>query len=259
MHITSLPMRWGTGDNYCYVVKDDTTKEAAVIDPAYPDEVLPKVHSLVSAGDIKLTSIVNTHHHYDHSGGNPVFHATFPQLPVYAGKDSPLVSKVLEEGATFRIGANVVAQALHTPCHTQDSICWFVTDEKTGQKALFSGDTLFICGCGRFFEGDANEMQAAMNKLGALPASTVVYPGHEYTSSNVKFAVQVEPKNPDLLALQRYCQENEVTTGKFTIGDELKYNPFLRTNVESVQARLGTSSAVATMAKLRAGKDRGKL
>lgn len=256
MHVHSLPMRWGFGDNYCYVVVDESTKEATIIDPAAPDDVLPRLKELETKHSVKLTSITNTHHHYDHSDGNAIFHGLYPTLPLYAGKDSPLVSNTPRDGEVHKIGQNLEVKALHTPCHTQDSICWHVTDVKTGESAVFTGDTLFNCGCGRFFEGDANEMHAAMAKLGDLPLKTVVYPGHEYTKSNVKFALSVDGDNKALQTLQKYCDSNEKTTGVFTLKDELEYNPFMRTDDKNLQSKVGTSSGVATMAQLRKLKDR---
>jgi hydroxyacylglutathione hydrolase len=110
--------------------------------------------------------------------------------------------------------------ALHTPCHTQDSICYVFHDTETNERALFSGDTLFIGGCGRFFEGTAEEMDKALNvTLGSLPDDTMVFPGHEYTKGNAQFALSVTKDDAvkDLLA---FAEKNKETQGKFTIGDE---------------------------------------
>ncbi|GMM51023.1 hydroxyacylglutathione hydrolase [Starmerella bacillaris] len=256
MKIFAIPMRWGFGDNYCYVLMDGLSKEASIIDPAYPKDVLPMLKQLETTENMHLTSITNTHHHYDHSDGNPLFHELYPSIPIYAGKDSPLVSETPADGSTHKIGKNIEVTAVHTPCHTQDSICWFARDLVSGESAVFTGDTLFNCGCGRFFEGDANQMQAAFAKLAKLPADTKVYPGHEYTKSNVKFAITVDPYNESLKNLGQYCEANEKTTGIFTLKDELSYNPFMRTDDKELQKRLGTLSAVSTMAKLRQLKDK---
>jgi len=108
--------------------------------------------------------------------------------------------------------------ALHTPCHTQDSISFFFEDG--ADKAVFTGDTLFIGGCGRFFEGDAKQMHKALNEtLAALPNDTKVYPGHEYTKGNVRFAKKVL-NNDAIKKLDDFSQANKETQGKFTIGDE---------------------------------------
>lgn len=249
-------MRWGWGDNYCYIVTDSSTSEGTIIDPAAPDEVLPTVAKLESEGKLKLTSIMNTHHHYDHSDGNPVFRKLYSKLPLYAGKDSPLVTSTPADGGKFQIGSNLEVTAIHTPCHTRDSICWFIVDKSTGDKAVFTGDTLFTAGCGRFFEGDAADMSNSLPKLAKLPGETTVWPGHEYTKGNVRFAETVEPNNVALKKLKEYAAKNEQTTGVFTIEDELAFNPFMRTGDPALQQTLGVASAVSAMKKLRQMKDR---
>lgn len=142
MKIQSIPMWEGTGNNYAYIVSDGTTKEAVVIDPANPPEVLPVLKPLTDAGDIKLTAIVNTHHHRDHAGGNAQMLKTF-SVPVIGGKDCDKVSKMPAHNSTWTMG-QVTVKALHTPCHTQDSICYFFEDG--AERAVFTGDTLFIGG-----------------------------------------------------------------------------------------------------------------
>lgn len=139
-------------------------------------------------------------------------------IPILGGKDCELVSHVLKNGETFKIGDGITVKSLHTPCHTQDSICYFMEDGD--DRAVFTGDTLFIAGCGRFFEGTPEEMHKALNKtLAALPDDTKVYPGHEYTKSNIKFGQSVLNTAP-VQNLVKFCAENAETQGKFTIGDE---------------------------------------
>ncbi|KAK9460658.1 beta-lactamase-like protein [Lipomyces oligophaga] len=249
MQIQHIKMRWGTGDNYAYLVTDDATKETLVIDPAEPDEVLPVIKDLESKGAIKLTGIVNTHHHYDHSGGNNKMHQEYPSLPIIAGFNSPQVTKTPENSTTFALGTGIKITALHTPCHTQDSICYLFEDGT--DRAVFTGDTLFICGSGRFFEGTPKEMDVALNTvLAGLPDDTKVYPGHEYTASNVKFAKSVLD-NEALAALDAFTKANEVTTGKFTIGDEKKYNPFMMVTDPAIKKAVGKEDRVDVMKRLR--------
>lgn len=120
-------------------------------------------------------------------------------------------------GSGFKLG-DIAVKGLYTPCHTQDSICWFLQDGD--QRVVFTGDTLFHAGCGKFFEGNAQEMETALNKtLAALPDDTKVFPGHEYTKSNVKFAASVL-QNDAMKKLQDFAEKNQETQGKFTIGDE---------------------------------------
>ncbi|KAH6611089.1 hydroxyacylglutathione hydrolase [Trichoderma cornu-damae] len=219
MHIQSIPMWVGSSNNYAYLVIDDKSKDAVIIDPANPPEVAPILKDAISSGRINLTAIVNTHHHWDHAGGNKKLLSELgtDNLAIIGGKDCEGVTRTPKHEETFKIG-DILVKPVHTPCHTQDSICYYMEDS-TG-KAVFTGDTLFISGCGRFFEGNGAEMHEALNnRLGALPDDTVVYPGHEYTKSNVKFTVSVSQTEP-IKSLQAFAENNEVTTGKFTIGDE---------------------------------------
>lgn len=149
------------------------------------------------------------------------------------------MTKTPGDGETFVIGDGITVKPLHTPCHTQDSICYFMESATGVQRAVFTGDTLFIAGCGRFFEGDAAQMHKALNStLAALPDDTKVYPGHEYTKSNVRFGRSVDDSIP-AQKLAKFCDENEQTQGKFTIGDEKSHNVFMRVDVSNRRARLG--------------------
>jgi hydroxyacylglutathione hydrolase len=157
--------------------------------------------------------------------------------------------------------------ALHTPCHTQDSICYFMEDGN--DRAVFTGDTLFIGGCGRFFEGNAKEMHKALNEvLAALPDDTKVYvcpyiayhnswslltaiqPGHEYTKSNVKFGVTIS-QDAAIKNLESFANSNKETQGKFTIGDEKKHNVFMRVDDPEIQKKVGETDPIGVMTKLR--------
>lgn len=133
--------------------------------------------------------------------------------------------------------SNAPLRCFATPCHTQDSICYYVTDEvnKNHPGGVFTGDTLFIAGCGRFFEGVGSEMHAALSYLGTLPDETVVYNGHEYTSASLRFGQHIDPGNPDLKRLAEIVEKNEQTTGLTTIADEKKWNVFMRLDSEVVR------------------------
>lgn len=253
MQIFSIPMSWGQGNNYAYLLVDDPTKHAWLIDPAFPDDVLNYLAE--NKPGYELKAIVNTHHHWDHAGGNKTFHKKHPDLPIIAGTDSQLVTYTPSHEEVIDLGDQLSITALHTPCHTQDSICYFVKDSKTNEKAVFTGDTLFISGCGRFFEGSAEEMDTALNKiLGRLPADTKTYPGHEYTKLNVKFSKTVL-QNEALDKLEAFTQSNSITAGQFTIRDELAFNPFMRLLDSNVLKATGESGAVDVMAKLRSMKN----
>lgn len=247
-------MRWTRGDNYAYLLTDSSTSDSWLIDPAEPSEVLAALSSHPFPFTIK--TIVNTHHHHDHSGGNAELVEKL-NVPVIAGKDSPLVSHTPSDHEIMRLGEDVEIEALHTPCHTIDSICYYARDTKTGEKAVFTGDTLFNAGCGRFFEGSPQKMDYALNEvLAKLPKDTKVFPGHEYTKSNVKFAVTVLSENRALRDLEQFMQKNEISTGKFTIGDELAFNPFMRLEDETVQDVVGSSERGEIMKRLRELKNK---
>ncbi|RDK36866.1 glyoxylase [Aspergillus phoenicis ATCC 13157] len=253
MHVQSIPMWTGKGNNYAYLVTDEPTKESVIIDPANPPEVAPTLKSQIDAGKIKLTSIVNTHHHWDHAGGNNEILKTFGQLSVIGGKNCQSVTKTPAHGEVFKIGERISVKALHTPCHTQDSICYFMQDGD--DKVVFTGDTLFIGGCGRFFEGTAPEMHKALNEtLAALPDDTKVYPGHEYTKGNVKFCLAVSQSEP-IKKLEAFANANQETQGKFTIGDEKLHNVFMRVNDPEIQKKTGKTDPVEVMAALREMKN----
>jgi len=242
----------GTGNNYAYLVTDSKTKEATIIDPANPPEVLPVLKQEVENGNIKLKSIINTHHHRDHAGGNADLLKHY-SLPVIGGKDCDKVTNTPAHNSTFKIGESIKVTALHTPCHTQDSICYLFEDGN--DRAVFTGDTLFIGGCGRFFEGDAEQMHKALNEvLAALPDDTKVYPGHEYTKGNVKFGITVS-QDAAMKNLDSFANSNKETQGKFTIGDEKKHNVFMRVNDPEIQKATGENDAIGVMAKLREMKN----
>ncbi|KAI1498540.1 hydroxyacylglutathione hydrolase [Biscogniauxia marginata] len=257
MHIQSIPMWTGTSDNYAYLLVDDKSKDAVVIDPANPEEVAPVLTEAIKGGKINLTAIVNTHHHWDHAGGNEKLRAELgtPKLPIIGGKDCQGVTTTPPNGEGFQVGS-IAVKGLYTPCHTQDSICWFAQDGD--DKVVFTGDTLFHAGCGRFFEGNAGQMHTALNKtLAALPDDTKVYPGHEYTKANVKFGISVL-QNEAIKSLQSFAENNKETQGKFTIGDEKQHNVFMRVEDPVIQKATGETEPVAVMAKLRELKNNFK-
>lgn len=254
MHVKYLPMRWKCGDNYCYILSDEGSNKSWIIDPAFPNDIQ---NYLEKENKTEVMSIVNTHHHNDHSGGNRfLLTHLYKNLPVIAGKDSPNVSYTPSDGEVIQLGNSVEITAIHTPCHTQDSICYFAEDKETGQKCVFTGDTLFTSGCGRFFEGDGRQMKHSLGKLMVLPDDTVVYPGHEYTAGNVAFSKSVlGPANRALKELEKFCEENEVTTGQFTIGDEKAFNPFMRLDDPNITKATGLTDSIEIMDKLRIMKN----
>ncbi|KAM0752273.1 hydroxyacylglutathione hydrolase [Meredithblackwellia eburnea MCA 4105] len=245
MKIVPVPCR---ADNYMYLIIDPTTKTTAVVDPYDPEKLAAAAQK---EGVTIGTHLLTTHHHNDHSGGNEAFVKEFPEARVYAGSNKSFgANQLLKHKDTFKIGSLDVT-ALHTPCHTQDHICYFVEDKAADERGVFTGDTLFISGCGRFFEGTAKEMETALNRLGELPDDTKTYVGHEYTKSNVAFSISVDPENTAIQKLHDFANKNEVTTGLFTIADEKDWNVFMRTNSAAVREVTKKNNSTDAMNELR--------
>ncbi|KAG6836650.1 hypothetical protein H0H93_005480 [Arthromyces matolae] len=262
MRVVPIPVR---EDNYAYILIDQASRKAAAVDP-YD---VPKVTAIAQELGVQIVATLTTHHHFDHSGGNKLdvgFEqlsglriqnssqaARYPSAVVYGGSDQvPALSRLVKDNDEFTIGDNThirlvvnwvdfLNSCLATPCHTQDSICYYVTDKtKTAQPGcVFTGDTLFIAGSGRFFEGTGDEMNRALKYLSTLPDSTIVYNGHEYTAGNLAFAKSVDPTNSAVLRLEDLVKKNHSTTGLTTIGDEKEWNVFMRLTSDAVRSAAG--------------------
>jgi len=251
MKIVPVPCR---SDNYMYLLIDESTKTAAVVDPYDPKKLV----AVAEKEGVKLgKQLITTHHHHDHAHGNNEFANMFPGITVYGGSDQVQgLTQKIKQGDSFKIGNSITITGLATPCHTQDSICFFAEDNAANQKAVFTGDTLFVSGCGRFFEGEPQEMHTALNKtLASLPDSTRVYCGHEYTKANVAFSSSVDPTNSAIQELKKFADANEITTGSFTIGDEKKHNVFMRLSSDAVKEATGEVDPIKAMGKLREMKN----
>lgn len=252
MKIVPVPVR---EDNYAYLLVDEPTNTAVAVDP-YD---VPKVQAAANQLGVPIVAAITTHHHFDHSGGNEVFASRYPGAPIYGGSAKiPKLTNLVKDKDEFVVGENIRIRCLATPCHTQDSICYYVTDTaKTSQPGgVFTGDTLFIGGCGNFFEGTGEEMHTALSYLGTLPDDTITYVGHEYTAKNAAFAITVEPTNADISRLYRTARENAITTGKSTVGDEKLWNVFMRPHSEEVKKATGlTGDESAIVTKLRQMKN----
>lgn len=167
MKVQILP---ALSDNYMYLIIDEATGEAGIVDPVEPDAVLRAVEQ----EKVKLTSVLTTHHHWDHAGGNEKLLQMRPGLNVFGGDERiGALSQMVHHGDEFKVGSLNI-KCLSTPCHTKGHICYYVTDAEGTSQAVFTGDTLFLGGCGRFFEGDGAQMNEALNvKLAQLPEDTV--------------------------------------------------------------------------------------
>ncbi|EIW73671.1 hypothetical protein TREMEDRAFT_25740 [Tremella mesenterica DSM 1558] len=250
MKVTPIQVTWS--DNWMYLIVDEKSKEAAVVDPWDAENI----SQYVKKEGVKVTSLITTHHHNDHSGGNEKFLSLHPGINAYGGSSkSAGTNVVVGDGDTFKIG-NIDVRCMHTPCHTQDSICFFVEDKETDQRGVFTGDTLFLAGCGRFFEeGTPKEMRTALAYLGTLRDDTVVYNGHEYTKGSAKFGLTIEPDNKALQGLLEKAQKDSCTTGKSTIGDEKSWNVFMRLNTPHAKKATGETDPIKVMGKLREMKN----
>ena len=230
-------------DNFGYLIHDPASKATASIDAP---EAAPIIKALEAEG-WTLTDILVTHHHGDHVGGIAELKQKY-NCRVVAPHDKtakiPHADARVSQGDIVRVGT-LLARVLETPGHTLDHVSYIFDDE----KALFAADTLFSIGCGRVFEGTYPMMWDSLLKLRALPDDFRLYCGHEYTAANVKFALTIEPNNPDLKAWAE-----EVTrlraAGKPTIptllGKEKKANVFLRADEASVAASVHLKGANAT-------------
>lgn len=252
MKVTVLP---ALSDNYMYLITDEKTGQAAIVDPVSPDTVL----EAVKAEGVKLTKVLTTHHHWDHAGGNEELVKKFPnRLDVYGGdKRIGALTNFVKQGDKFKIG-DIEVECIFTPCHTTGHICYYAKDTK-GKTAVFTGDTLFVAGCGRFFEGTPEQMYTALvEKLAALPDNTLVFCGHEYTQQNLKFARHVEEGNRDIAKAIADVDEKRkkgLPTVPSTIGQEKRINPFMRVMMGAVQRHAGCADPTGTMQVIRKEKD----
>jgi hydroxyacylglutathione hydrolase len=259
LEVTPIPC---LRDNYAYLVRCRVTDDAVVIDPS---EAAPVV-AAVERSHARLTAIWATHHHWDHVGGIAELVARRrderADLPVLA-HTSDLgriegATRGLKEGDRFHVGV-VEGRVLHIPGHTLGAIA-YVLEPQESAPIVFTGDTLFVAGCGRIFEGTAEMMHASLQKLASLPQGTRVYCGHEYTVANLRFAAHCEPENA---AIARAAAEADTRrregrpTVPSTIAGELETNPFLRANAAGIRRRfeLGDSTDASVFARLRSMKD----
>jgi hydroxyacylglutathione hydrolase len=231
-------------DNYIWVMADGHS--AVVVDPG---DAVP-IESWLREQGVKLIAILLTHHHADHVGGVASLLRTFsgPEgIPVYgpAAESIPVVSRALKGGDTVQLDAPYGEFAvLDVPGHTRGHIAYVQREGGDGAPHLFCGDTLFASGCGRLFEGTAAQMLTSLDSLAALADDTQVHCAHEYTLSNIRFALACEPANPDLQAWNvraRELRDLGEPTLPTTIGHEKRVNPFLRAGESSVREHVLSS------------------
>jgi hydroxyacylglutathione hydrolase len=216
-------------DNYIYLLIGGN-RQALVIDPGEAEPVV----SVVEKQKLKLTHILLTHHHADHTGGIETLKAKYSCRAI--GPDSQRIAgldEIVQDNQMVSF-SDLAIRIISTPGHTRTSVCYVVES-----AAVFTGDTLFIGGCGRCFEGSAQQMHQSLQKLCALPEEILVYPGHDYTIENYRFALTVEPDN--VITKKRFGNieaKGSLSANPSTIGLEKQTNPFLRTHSLSIRKTL---------------------
>ena len=238
-------------DNYGYLVKNPHATEGILVDPSD----LKMCLKILELNDCKATHILLTHHHDDHIAAVQDLKNKFQSIVVGYENDKKIPEpdlKVKDE-EIFEIHQNKF-KVIHTPGHTLQHINYFMPD----CNIFFSGDTLFSIGCGRMFEGTAEVFWESLSKIKQLPEDTTIYCGHEYTLSNVKFALSINPHNPDL---QKYAnwvkhqEEEHRPTLPTKLLDQLKCNPFLQCDHEHFQKLYKSTDPIEVFAQMRKSKD----
>ena len=241
-------------DNYGYLIRDEAEGTVAAIDTPDPDAIN---NALEEAG-WKLTYILNTHHHWDHTGGNLALKEKWGCEIVGPNGEAdriPGIDRTVGEGDIVDLGGSQ-ARVIDTPGHTAGHIIYHFAED----GAAFVGDTIFAMGCGRLFEGTPAQMWASLSKIAALPPETKLYCAHEYTQANAAFALSVDPDNDALKARAKDVDALRAAgtpTVPTTLALELATNPFLRAEDKRLKAALGmeNAEAVAVFAETRARKD----
>jgi hydroxyacylglutathione hydrolase len=223
-------------DNYIYLLRQAEARRVAVVDPG---DAAPVIAALEERG-LALDTILLTHHHGDHIGGVGDLKRRFRCLVVGPASEAgriPDLDRGVREGDRFEFGHEMV-EVFETPGHTRGHIAFWFPES----RALFCGDALFSMGCGRLFEGTPAQMWDSLRKLRGLPDDARVYCGHEYTQKNARFALSVDPDNPDLQTRAREVDDARArgaATLPSTMGAEKRTNPFLRADLPELQASAG--------------------
>jgi len=255
MEIIRIPV---LSDNYIFLMLDLERKIAAVVDPA---EAAPVIAEL-ARHNVQLVAIFNTHHHGDHVGGNKELIAAFPAVRVYGGAEDrgriPGQQVYLVDGDRVEFGDRS-GEVFFVPGHTRAHIAYYFPPvESNVAGELFCGDTIFAGGCGRLFEGTPAQMVGSMTKLRQLPDDTRIWCAHEYTLSNLKFAVTVDPDNQELqqrLVAVTAARDRLIPTVPTALGVEKRTNPFLRWDNTALQASVASHDPIETFARIRGRKD----
>ena len=232
MQITPIPC---LADNYAYIINDINSKTVGVVDPSEASPII----SFLKKKKLKINYILNTHHHFDHIGGNIELKKLYDAKVVGFFGDKhriPGIDITLKNDERWNFG-NSTVKIMHIPGHTLGHICFFFEKE----KIAFTGDTLFSLGCGRIFEGDHKQMLLSLNKLKNLPKDTKIYCGHEYTYKNAEFCMKYDSGNTELIKYFEKIKNlrfNKLPTIPSRLEDELKSNIFLRCDQNDLKVKL---------------------
>jgi len=251
MKIRAVPARY---DNYMYLIIDSKSKKAACVDPYN----MKRINTALKEEGVDLVCCFTTHSHYDHNGGNRDLRKQYKDVPIYTGYSDDITTKLAQDDI-IKVG-NLSVRALSTPCHTSDHLCYYIDPEDGSSPAVFTGDTMFVGGCGNFNSGTPEQMHKAMIKiLGELPGNTLVYVGHEYTVRNLKFGLYAEPNNADIqnkLEWAKDQRKQNIPTVPSTIADEWKTNPFMRVQEDVIKKFTKEEDPVNVIFAVRKMKDR---
>jgi len=243
------------GDNYIYLYRYDKDNALAV-DPCDSSAVLNSLNE----HNMNLTTILITHHHWDHTGGvSDLKKKTGCEVIGADKRRIPAIDHVVDDKHILTIG-NIEIQVIATPGHTNTSVCYYISESNNKHKILWTGDTLFAGGCGRIMECNAQTMFDSLLTLASLPDDTLVYCGHDYTLENYEFALTIEPDNK---AVKQHLQEIKETirAGGFTVPStilqEKNTNIFLRSDTNEIKTalKMPNAGAVDVFAELRRRKD----
>ena len=232
MEITPIPC---LTDNYAYIIYDNNSKTTGVVDPSESQPII----SFLKRKNIKLNYILNTHHHFDHIGGNVELKKIYNAKIIGFEGDKhriPGIDIALKNNENWNFG-NSTIKVFHIPGHTLGHICFFFEKE----KIAFTGDTLFSLGCGRIFEGNHEQMLSSLNKIKKLPRDTKIYCGHEYTYKNAEFCMKYDSNNNDLKKKFEKIKElrlQNLPTIPSSLEDEIKSNIFLRCDQKDLKIKL---------------------
>ncbi|XP_074551816.1 putative hydrolase PNKD isoform X2 [Halichoeres trimaculatus] len=227
-------------DNYSYLVIDTVSGVAAVVDPADPQQV----QAVLEDEKVILEAILCTHKHWDHSGGNKGLKRLYNSCKVYgnAADNIPGLTHPLSHKDSVTVGC-MHFSALFTPGHTVGHMIYLLDGQAVGAPAsLFSGDLVFLSGCGRMFEGNPSTMLSSLDLVASLSDDTLLWPGHEYAVDNLLFAAEVEPCNTAREKKYEWVlqqRSRKLCTSPSTIGEERQYNPFLRSHSAELHLALG--------------------